>query len=93
MVKSKKHRLECAKVLEELHLLKEKRGCFDCRNKFPHYVLEFDHRPGEVKIDNVTRVLKNYGTEMAWKEVSKCDVVCSNCHKVRTYMREHDQAA
>lgn len=93
MVKSKKHRLECAKVLEELHLLKEKRGCFDCRNKFPHYVLEFDHRPGEIKIDNVTRVLKNYGAEMAWKEVSKCDVVCSNCHKVRTYMREHDQAA
>lgn len=93
MVKSKKHREECAKVLAELHLLKEKRGCFDCRNKFPHYVLEFDHRPGEVKIDNVTRVLKNYGTEMAWKEVAKCDVVCSNCHKVRTYMREHHEAA
>jgi hypothetical protein len=93
MVKSKKHRQEAAKVLQELHLLKEKRGCFDCRNKFPHYVLEFDHRPGEIKIDNVTRVLKNYGTEMAWKEVAKCDVVCSNCHKVRTYTREHDQAA
>ena len=89
MVKSAKHRKECKKVLEEMQLLKEKRGCYDCRNKFPHYVLEFDHRPGEKKIDNVTRVLKNYGIEMAWLEVAKCDVVCSNCHKTRTYAREH----
>jgi hypothetical protein len=89
MVKSKKHRQQCALVLEQLHLFKERKGCSDCRNKFPHYVLEFDHRPGEYKIDNVTRVLKNYGEEMAWKEVAKCDVVCSNCHKVRTYAREH----
>jgi hypothetical protein len=56
MVKSKKHRKEMHEVLEELHLFKEKLGCFDCRNKFPHYVLEFDHRPGENKIDNVIRL-------------------------------------
>jgi hypothetical protein len=92
MVKSKKHRQEVAKVLQELHLLKEKSGCFDCRNKFPHYVLEFDHRPGEKKIDVVYRVLKNYGAEMAWLEVAKCDIVCSNCHKVRTYAREHEES-
>jgi hypothetical protein len=93
MVKSKKHREECARVLEELHLLKESHGCSDCRNRFPHYVLEFDHRPGEQKIDNVTRVLKNYGADMAWKEVAKCDIVCSNCHKIRTYIRENGRAA
>jgi hypothetical protein len=93
MIKSKKHREECARVLEELHLLKESHGCSDCRNRFPHYVLEFDHRPGEQKIDNVTRVLKNYGTDMAWKEVAKCDIVCSNCHKIRTYIRENGRAA
>jgi hypothetical protein len=93
MVKSKKHREECARVLEEIHLLKESHGCSDCRNRFPHYVLEFDHRPGEQKIDNVTRVLKNYGADMAWKEVAKCDIVCSNCHKIRTYIRENGRAA
>lgn len=87
MVKSKKHREECARVVAELRLLKEKHGCSDCKTKYPHYVLEFDHRPGEHKIDNVARVLKNYGTLMAWKEVAKCDIVCSNCHKVRTYDR------
>jgi hypothetical protein len=90
MVKSKKHREAMAKVLEELHLFKEKSGCFDCRNKFPHYVLEFDHKPEFKKLDGVYRVLRNYGPEMAWAEVAKCDVVCSNCHKIRTYSREHE---
>lgn len=92
MVKSKKHRQEVAKALQELHLFKEKSGCFDCKNKLPYYVLEFDHRPNEKKIDVVYRVLKNYGVKMAWLEVAKCDVVCSNCHKTRTHLREQEDS-
>lgn len=52
-------------------------------------MLEFDHLPGQKKVDNVYRVLKKYGLESAWQEVDKCDVVCANCHKRRTYEREH----
>jgi hypothetical protein len=89
MVKSAKWRKALHRVLEELHLYKEKHGCFDCRNKFPHYVLEFDHKPEYIKIDVVYRVLRNYGEDAAWAEVGKCDVVCANCHKIRTYQREH----
>jgi hypothetical protein len=88
MVKSAKHRKALHKTLEELHLYKEKNGCADCRNRFPHYVLEFDHKPEYQKIDVVYRVLRNYGAEAAWLEVKKCDVVCANCHKIRTYQRE-----
>lgn len=77
-----------ASVLEDLHLYKEKKGCADCRNHYPHYVLEFDHMPEFQKIDIVYRVLRNYGEEMAWKEVEKCQVVCANCHKIRTHQRE-----
>lgn len=90
MVKSAKFRKELHKVLEDLHLYKEKSGCFDCKNKFPHYVLEFDHKPEYQKIDVVYRVLRNYGPEAAWAEVKKCDVVCANCHKIRTYTREQE---
>lgn len=79
-----------ASVLEELHLYKEKHGCADCRNHFPHYVLEFDHKPEFQKIDVVYRVLRTYGPEAAWNEVAKCDVVCANCHKIRTYQREQE---
>lgn len=90
MVKSAKKRKQLHTILEELHLFKEKHGCADCRNHFPHYVLEFDHKPGFQKIDNVYRVLRTYGEEAAWREVKKCDVVCANCHKIRTYQREQD---
>lgn len=74
----------------EFQRYKEKMGCSDCGKKYPHYVLEFDHRPGVRKIDVVTRVLKKYGVDKAWAEVKKCDVVCANCHKIRTYEREHE---
>lgn len=72
----------------EFQAYKEDLGCFDCEVKYPHYILEFDHRPGHKKIDIVYRVLKKFGEVAAWAEVGKCDVVCSNCHKKRTYLRE-----
>jgi len=74
--------------LAVLRAYKEDKGCKDCGYKYPHFILEFDHKPGYRKLDNVYRVLKRYGIEMAWKEIRKCDVVCSNCHKIRTNDRE-----
>jgi len=35
--------------LPTLRKYKEDKGCADCRNRYPHYMLEFDHRPGEKK--------------------------------------------
>lgn len=67
---------------------KEKMGCFDCGKKYPHYILEFDHIDGSKKIDNVYRVFKKYGEDKAWTEARKCQVVCANCHKARTFIRE-----
>jgi len=76
--------------LPDLQQYKEESGCVDCGVLYPHYVLEFDHRPGHKKVGNVYRVLKKYGPEKAWDEVAKCDVVCSNCHKIRSYGREQE---
>ena len=92
MVRKAKHKKDLHMVLMEIHLYKEKHGCSDCRNKFPHYILEFDHRPEFKKIDNVYRVLRSYGEKAAWAEIKKCDVVCANCHKMRTYQRESEAA-
>ena len=74
---------------EALQAYKEKMGCIDCAKDFPHYVLEFDHRPEFKKFGVVSRILKKYGPEKAWEEVAKCDVVCSNCHKLRTHSRQY----
>ena len=79
--------------LPKLQGYKEDQGCFDCGIFYPHYVLEFDHRPGVKKFGNVYHVLKKYGWDKAWAEVKKCDVVCSNCHKVRTYTRTEELMA
>jgi len=58
--------------------------CMDCGNKFPPYVMEFDHRnPLEKKFS-----VSNYGfvSEINFQnELKKCDVVCANCHRVRTH--------
>jgi hypothetical protein len=65
-----------------------KRPCFDCGVEYPWYVMEFDHRPGEVKVGEVTKMAKDAVAELRiLAEIAKCDVVCSNCHKTRTYIR------
>jgi len=68
--------------------IKEDRGCMDCKLSFPHYVLEFDHVPerGEKK-GSPAIVAYNKSLEEGMKELKKCDVVCANCHKKRTYER------
>jgi len=77
-----------SKNLREFHEYKEEKGCADCGEKYPYFVLEFDHKPEFEKIDTVYKVLTKYGVEKAWEEIAKCDVVCANCHKIRTYMRK-----
>ena len=74
-----------AKRREYLHQIKS-RPCADCGVQYPYYVMDFDHREGEEKIFEMNRV--NYVTLRALKqEIEKCDVVCSNCHRERTYRR------
>jgi hypothetical protein len=62
------------------------RPCADCGIQYPFYVMDFDHREGETKIFEMNRV--SYVSMRAIKqEIEKCDVVCSNCHRERTYRR------
>jgi hypothetical protein len=82
-----------SEYLPAIRQYKEDKGCADCRNRYPHYMLEFDHRPEHKKLGNIYSVLKKYGNEKAWEEIAKCDVVCANCHKHRTHHRIFDRVA
>ena len=84
---SKKMRHEHGSELEAIQAYKERMGCIDCERDYPHYVLEFDHLPEFKKFGQVSHILKKYGPDKAWEEIAKCDVVCSNCHKLRTNAR------
>lgn len=61
--------------------------CADCGVEFPSYVMDFDHVRGEKQV-NLSR-LRN--SRLAWAklvaEVEKCEVVCANCHRIRTRLR------
>jgi len=66
---------------------KEEKGCMDCGEKYPHWILDFDHKPEFEKTGGPTEILHKYGWDKAIKEVEKCDVVCANCHRIRTFIR------
>lgn len=62
-------------------------ACADCGESNP-LVLEFDHLGEEEKSHNISQMLtSNYGLDAIKKEIEKCEIVCANCHKIRTARR------
>lgn len=78
------------KKLEMIRKVKEV-PCMDCKIEWPHYVMQFDHRPGEIKLFNINSNAVHYGKQKILDEISKCDVVCCNCHSIRTWNRSHPE--
>ena len=72
-----------ARNRQMLREIKE-RPCFDCGGSFPYYVMDFDHL--EDKVREVSR-MTTYGPQQVLAEMAKCDLVCANCHRIRTYQR------
>lgn len=71
-----------------LDALKIERGCVDCLTHIPHpEIYDFDHVRG-VKIKTVSAFLTSGTWDDMLDEVAKCEVVCSNCHRIRTRERE-----
>lgn len=59
--------------------------CVDCGNDDVR-VLEFDHL-GD-KSYNVSQLISGgYSMSTLITEIAKCEVVCANCHRIRTYTR------
>lgn len=73
------------KKLSRTLVLKAKdQPCADCGIQYPPCVMEFDHVRGTKSF--------NIGGNSSWlshqkllKEIEKCDVVCANCHAMRTH--------
>lgn len=62
--------------------------CMDCGNRFPPVCMDFDHRPGETKIVEVSHLANRIASpERIRAEIAKCDLVCANCHRLRTEAR------
>lgn len=59
--------------------------CADCGNIFPTVCMDFDHVRGR-KLYNIAN-MKSQRWELVEAEIAKCDVICSNCHRIRTHNR------
>ena len=71
------------KVKEFIAEYKSKNGCTDCGYNKHHSALEFDHIVGKKELN----VCLAKSIKQAKKEIEKCEIVCSNCHRIRTYTR------
>ncbi len=68
--------------------LKEITPCADCLKLFPAEAMDFDHVRG-MKLGNISDLLHLPGWELA-AEISKTEIVCSSCHRIRTRDRRLD---
>jgi hypothetical protein len=70
--------------------LKEKSPCLDCKEYYPYYVMDFDHVRGK-KQANVMELIPTLSKKRIDQEIAKCEIVCSNCHRIRTHNRKSNK--
>src|SRR5690242_14535745 len=69
------------KVIKEL----KSNPCKDCGQTFDPVCMDFDHRPDEVKLGQVSQF--RHDEAAFYAEVAKCDLVCACCHRLRGKFR------
>lgn len=60
--------------------------CVDCANRFPPECMDFDHI-GNDKTNRVSALAWQGPLQRALDEIAKCELVCANCHRIRTKNR------
>lgn len=64
--------------------------CIDCKISYHFSVMDLDHVRGE-KLFNVGAVMGTaISDEAILEEIQKCDLVCANCHRLRTWRNNHE---
>lgn len=76
---------QTARVRGEVAALKHG-PCADCGKAYPPYVMDFDHVRGEKRGD-VAHLTGRVSRGSLQEEIEKCDLVCANCHRERTFRR------
>lgn len=80
--KAKKHKA----VLREKYIqYKESMPCTDCGIYYPSYVTQFDHTGSDKEFNVANKTTGSW--DKLLREMQKCELVCANCHAVRTWKR------
>jgi hypothetical protein len=67
--------------------LKTGRPCTDCGRLYPPQVMQWDHLPGAPKLGDISTSFRRRPREDLLQELAKCELVCANCHAIRTFER------
>ena len=73
---------------QEIQQIKLDRGCLDCGYNARYEALHFDHVPGRGPKCFEIALGTGRSRETLMAEIAKCDVVCANCHAIRTADRK-----
>jgi hypothetical protein len=57
--------------------------CVVCAESNP-IVLDFDHKDEKEKKYGISSMIYSYNWTTILAEIEKCDVLCANCHRIRT---------
>lgn len=70
---------------EILDKIKLEKGCQDCGYKKHAVALDFDHIDPTIKEFTIGTAYTSVSLKRLYKEIDKCQVLCANCHRVRTH--------
>lgn len=80
------------KTRDAVRELKMAKGCVDCGYRAHWAALDFDHLPGTTKVMDVAEMVRlSRPLDLILAEIEKCEVVCANCHRIRTVTRRASQ--
>lgn len=74
-------------IQDFIRRFKERTGCLDCGRYYPYYVMDFDHLESDKKEATISYLTATGRVGALKKELEKCQVVCANCHRIRTHAR------
>lgn len=57
--------------------------CLDCKTEYHHSVYDFHHIDPSHKESSISLLFQNGSISDIAKEVSKCELLCANCHRIR----------
>lgn len=62
--------------------------CKDCGKKYPPICMDFDHINGGKRLAVSSLLAKGMPMKEILNEIKKCEPICSNCHRIRTWKRQ-----
>ena len=83
LAKARKNEKKRIKLVQDL---KTKTPCADCKRNYHYCQMDFDHIDGEKEF-NISTTYKDVSLTKLMNEINKCELVCANCHRLRTFKR------